>query len=120
MGEKLWHTLEDIPRLAEGLILATGKDLNSCLKIADLIIDKDKRVSLLSDSILEKGEGALRVVACASGIPVAQFCSGHGVRPANWAVSDDARKHIDHLSLGIFLPPRFTRRSIIEMIRFLW
>ena len=47
MGEKLWRTLEDIPHLAEGLILATRKDLNSCLKIADLIIDKDKRVSLL-------------------------------------------------------------------------
>jgi hypothetical protein len=47
MGEILWRTFEDIPHLAEGLILATRKNLNSCLKIANLIIDKDKRVLLL-------------------------------------------------------------------------
>lgn len=47
MGEKLWRTLEDIPHFAEGLILATRKDLNSGLKIADLNIEEDKRVSLL-------------------------------------------------------------------------
>jgi len=97
----LWRTLEDIPHLAEGLILSTRKNLDSCLKIADLIIEKDKRVTRYW-----RGEGALRVVACASGIRVAQFCSGHGVRPANCAVSEDARKHIDHLAhLGFFFLP---------------
>jgi len=47
MGEKLWRTLEDIPHLAEGLILSTRKNLNSCLKIAYLIMEKDNRVLLI-------------------------------------------------------------------------
>jgi hypothetical protein len=75
----------------------------------------NKGISKISDMMLAR-RGALRAAACASGIRVAQFCSGHDVQPANWEVSvGRARKQSDSSSLGVFLSPRLTRRGIVVM-----
>jgi hypothetical protein len=59
----------------------------------------------------------LRAAVCASGIRAEQFCSGHDVQPANWGVSDRARKQNDSGLLGVFLSPRLTRGGIVMFLR---
>lgn len=74
-----------------------------------------------ADRMLAK-KGALRAAVCASGIRVGQFCSGHDVQPANWGRVDCqtvARKQNVRGSLGVFLPPRLTRRGIFVKMMFL-
>jgi hypothetical protein len=62
---------------------------------------------------------ALRAAACASGIRVGRFCFGHDVQPANWGVSESARKPSDNSSLRVFLSPRLTGRGIVVGMEFL-
>jgi hypothetical protein len=51
------HTFEDIPHLTEGLILASGENLHSCLKIANLK-SGDKRDHYRAEDIPEGRVGA--------------------------------------------------------------
>ena len=113
MSRILWRTFEDITHLTECFIFSTGENLNSCLEIANL--RGDKGIGQFCDRILEKRR-ALHAAVYANGIRVGRFCSGHDVQPANWGVSDSARKPSDSSSLGVFLSPRLTGWGIVVVM----
>jgi hypothetical protein len=57
--ESLRRTFEDIPHLTKGFIFAPGKNLDSCLEIANLK-DGDKEGGYQADPIPEGREGITR------------------------------------------------------------
>jgi len=113
------RTLEDISHLTEGLIFATGENLNSCLKITNLR-DKDKRIVRL-----DTGEEERSITRCCLRKRNSRCAILFWSRRAACELGsvECQTMHVSMLTaglLGVFLPPRFTRRSIIAVMKLLW